>query len=82
MCSEFENFGKIINPDNLIYKYKTEGRSSKDFTNYRNLIELFKNLRDGNVNSREVLKNQIILKSDLGNIKKEIQIQNQKFKQL
>ena len=82
MCSEFENFGKIINPDNLIYKYKFEGRSSKDFTNYWNLIELFKNLRDGNVNSREVLKNQIILKSDLGNIKKEIQIQNQKFKQL
>ena len=52
------------------YKYKTEVRSSKDFSNYQNLIDLFINLRDGNVNPREVLKNQINFKSDLNKIKK------------
>ena len=51
-------------------KCKTEGRSSKDFSNYQNLIDLFINLRDGNVNPREVLKNQINFKPDLGKIKK------------
>ena len=29
--SELMNLEKRINPDNLIYKYKTEGRSPKDF---------------------------------------------------
>ena len=54
----------------MIYNYKIEGRNPKDFRNYQNLIELFKNLRDGNTNSREVLKNQINLKSDLGEVRK------------
>ena len=60
-----------INPDNLIYKYKTEGRSGKDFSNYQNPIYLFINLRDGNENPREILKNQIDVKSDLGKKKKK-----------
>ena len=55
----------------MIYKYKTEKRSSKDFSNYQNPIKLFKGLRDGNANPKEVLKNQINFKSDLGEIKKE-----------
>ena len=55
----------------MTYKYKTEGKSPKDFRNYRNLIELFKSLRDGNVNPREVLKNQTNFKSDLGEINQE-----------
>ena len=54
----------------MIYKYKTEGRSLEDFSNYQNAIDLFINLRDGNVNPREVLKNQINFKSDLGKVKK------------
>ena len=29
--SEFHNLEKRINPDNLIYKYKAEGISPKDF---------------------------------------------------
>ena len=29
--SEFKGLEKRINPDNLIYKYKTEGISPKDF---------------------------------------------------
>ena len=32
--SEFNNLEKRINPDNLIYKYKTEGISPKGFRNY------------------------------------------------
>ena len=57
-------------PNNLMYKYKNEGRSLKDFRNYLNLTDLFINLKDGNVKPREVLKNQIDFKSDLGEIKK------------
>ena len=56
--------------DNFLYKYKTEGRSPKDFRNYQNPIKLFKDLTDGNMNPKEVLKNQINFKSDLGEIKK------------
>ena len=58
----------------MVYKYKVEGRSPKDFRNYENLIELFKDLRDGNLNLKEVIKDQIKFKSDLRKIKKEIQI--------
>ena len=65
-------FRKKINPDNLIYKYKTEGRSPKDFKNYQNLMDLFKSLRDGNVNPREVLKNQNNFKLDRGKTRKGI----------
>ena len=50
---------KKSSPNNLIYKYKTEGRSLKDFSKYQNPIDLFINLRDGSINSKEVLKNQI-----------------------
>ena len=32
--SEFRNLEKKINPDNLIYKYKTDGMSPKDFSGY------------------------------------------------
>ena len=49
----------------MIDNYKTEWRNPKDS------IDLFINLRDANVNPREVLKNQIDFKSDLGEIKKE-----------
>ena len=54
--------------------------SPKDFSGYQNTIDLFKNLTDGNINSKEVLKNQINFKSDLGEIKKEIQNQDQNIK--
>ena len=54
----------------MIYKCKNEGISPKYFKNYQNLIELFKDLQDGNINPKEVLKDQINSKSDLGEIKK------------
>ena len=40
--SEFWNLEKRINRNNLIDKYKTEGRSLKDFRNYQDLIDLQK----------------------------------------
>ena len=49
-----------------MYTYKTEGRSPKYFSNYQNLIDLFIDLRYGNINPKEVLKkNQINFKVDL-----------------
>ena len=44
---EFQNLKEKNVPDNLIYKFKTKGRSPKDFSNYQNPIDLFMNLRDG-----------------------------------
>ena len=61
---------KIINPNNLIYKYKTEGISPKDFRNYQETIKLFKYLKEGKLNPKEVLKDQINFKSGLDKIKK------------
>ena len=68
--SELKDLEKKINSGNLIYKYKTEGIIPKDFSNDQNLIELFKDLRYGNINSKEVLKDQIKFKSDLAKTKK------------
>ena len=73
---EFQNLKEKINHENLIYNYKTEGKSPKEFSDYQNLIDLFITLRNGNVNPREVLKNQNYFKSDLS----EIKIGNKKVK--
>ena len=54
--SEFMNFEKRINPDNLVYQYKTEGIPPKTFGNYQDSIKLFIGLRDGNINPKEALK--------------------------
>ena len=63
---------KKINSENLIYKYKTIGISPKYFSSYQNPIKLFKDLRDGNINPKEVLKDKIVFKSDIRVKKKEI----------
>ena len=68
---EFQNLKEKIKPDNLIYKFKIEGRILKGFSNYQNPIHLFINLRDYNINPIKVLKKQHDFKSDLGEIKKE-----------
>ena len=39
--SEFKSLQTRINSNDLIYKYKTEGRSPKDLRNCQNPIELF-----------------------------------------
>ena len=54
----------------MIYSYKTEEKSQKDFRNCHNLIDLLKNLGDGDLTGREILKNQNNFKSDLGKIRK------------
>ena len=64
----------------MIYKYKCEGSSPKDYSVDQNPIDLFKNLRDGHIKPKKVLKNQINFKSDLGEIKKEIKNQHRKIK--
>ena len=57
------NTEELINPDKLIYNYKTEEISRpKDFSNYQNPVELFKYLRDVHINPKEVLKDQINFK--------------------
>ena len=38
---KFQNLKEKSNPSNLIYKYKTKGRSPKDFSNYQKPIDLF-----------------------------------------
>ena len=65
-----KNLKEKINPNNLIYNNKTEGKILRDFSNYQNPIDIFINLSDGNINPREVLKNQIDFKSDIDEIKK------------
>ena len=62
----FQNLKGKINPNNLIDKYKAEEISPKDFSNYQNPIDYFINLRDGNINPKQVLKDQINFKSDIG----------------
>ena len=57
---EFQDLREKINPNNLIYKCKSEERSPKDFSNYQNLIDLFIILKDGTGSLREKLSlNQI-----------------------
>ena len=51
---KFQDLKEKSNPNHLIQKYKTEGISAKNFSNYQNLVDLMINLRDGNVNPREV----------------------------
>ena len=67
---QFQNSKEKINPDNLLYRYKTEGITLKYFSKYQIPLGLFINLRDGNIYPREILKDQINLKSDLDKIKK------------
>ena len=51
--SEFHNSKKRIDSDNLIYLHKTERRSLEYFKNDQNPMELFKDLRDGNINPKD-----------------------------
>ena len=53
---EFKNLRNKINPDNMIYKYKNERISSKDFRDYQNPTVLIKYFRGGNINPKEVLE--------------------------
>ena len=54
----------------MIYECRVEVISLNDFSNYQIPVEFFKDLRDGNTNSKEVLKYEVKFKSFLGKIKK------------
>ena len=58
-----------IDPNNLVYIFKTGLNEPKDFGNYQIPLKLFEDLRDGDTNPKEVLKNQARFKSDLSEIK-------------
>ena len=56
---------------------KLIGSEPKDFGNYQAPLKLFEDLRDRNINPKEVFKNQARFKSDLSEIKIGGQTPNQ-----
>ena len=62
---EFSDIKDKLDPNNLVYTFKTDENEPKDFGNYKTPLKLFEDLRDGNINSKEELKNQERFKSDL-----------------
>ena len=68
-ASKFVGKKYKIDPNKLIFDFKTEGKIPKDFRNYQMPLKLFKSLRDGDVEPKEILRNQVKFKSDLSEIK-------------
>ena len=66
---EFSDIKDKVDPNNLVYTFKTGGNEPKDFGNYQMLVKLFDDSRDGDINAKEVLKNQARFKSALSEIK-------------
>ena len=66
---KFSDIKDEIDTNNLVYTYKTDGNEPKVFRNYQALLKLFEDLRDGNINLKEMLKNQARFQSDLSEIK-------------
>ena len=53
----------------MVYIFSTGKNCPKDFGNYQMPMKIFEDLRDGEIDSKEVLKIQARLKSDLSEIK-------------
>ena len=66
---EFYKIKDEINPNDLVYTFKTDGNEPKDFINYKSQFKLFEDLKDGSINPKEGLKNQARFKLDLSEIK-------------
>ena len=66
---QFSDTKDKIDPNGLVYTFKTDGNETKDFGNYQMSSKLFEDLRDGDINSKDVLKNRARFKSDLSEIK-------------
>ena len=66
---EFSDIKNEIDPNNLVYIFKTDKNEAKDFGNYQMPLKLSEDLRDGNINPKELLKNQGRFKSNLNEIK-------------
>ena len=54
---EFSDIKDKFDPNNLGYTFKTDGNEPKDCRNYKTPLKLFEDLRDGNINPKEALKN-------------------------
>ena len=57
-----------IDPNDLVYNFKGNENKSKDFGNYQLSLILFDDLKDGDINPKEVVKNHARFKSDLSEI--------------
>ena len=66
---EFFDIKDNIDLNKLVYKFKTGVNEPKDFTNYQIPWKLSEDLREGDINPKEVLKNQARFKLDLSEIK-------------
>ena len=53
----------------MVYRFKTIGNEPKDFGNYQIPLKLFEDIRDGNINTKEALKNQARFKLELKEMK-------------
>ena len=53
----------------MFYEFKTEEKIPKVLRDYQMPLELFENLRDGNLNPKEILKNQVKFKLHLNKTK-------------
>ena len=70
MALEFYDIKDKIDPNNLVYVQSTAKNNLKDFGKYQMPMKLFEDLRDGQIDPKEVFKNQARLKSDLSGIKR------------
>ena len=59
---EFSDIKDKIDPNNPVYVYSTGKRNPKGFGNYQMPLKLFEDLRDGEIDPKEILKNQARLK--------------------
>ena len=55
---EFDDINYMIDTNKLVNRFKTNGNELKDFGNYQMPLKLFEDLSDGDINPKEVLKNQ------------------------
>ena len=65
---EFDDIKDKIDLNKLVSKFRTDVNKPKDFRNYQMPWKLFQDLRDGNINPKEVLKSQTSFKLDLSEI--------------
>ena len=63
---EFVDIKDKFDPNDLVYRFKNE---PKDFGNYQISLKLFEDLINGDINPKEVLKNEARFKLDLSKIK-------------
>ena len=66
---EFADVKDKIDPNNLVYSFKSSENEPKDFGNHHMQLKLIEDVKDGNMNPKEVLKNEARFELDLNEIK-------------